>query len=186
MAWAILLGSSGLAHADDEGTSGNNHVVAVNETDDRMIGKFKLDIARVREGVADNENGALAYSRCARCQTVAGAVQIVLVFSTSIEIRTLNEAIAINDQCTDCRSLASAYQFVRVTDGPVSFTEAGQDAIERIREDGKDIVKSGMSIDRIQADLAALMVELDQVLDQELRPRGGEGDREKDEDVERD
>src|ERR671930_337455 len=122
LAFGITASTAGVAAAD-------NIVVAINTKDGSSIFKFGFNITRVMGDVVDQANGAGAVSSCNDCQTVAVAIQVVLIMSDASVITPTNEAIALNIQCTSCETLASALQFVLSTGGPVHFTAEGNKEI---------------------------------------------------------
>ena len=105
-------------------------------------------------------------------QAIAIAIEIVLVFGTPSVVTPTNLALAINDQCTLCETLASAYQFVLGTGGPVHFSSEGNKSIAELRHDFKDLGKSDLTIDQIQAQVADLVGQLKTVLANDLVPVG--------------
>jgi hypothetical protein len=79
-------------------------------------------------------------------------------------------AIAVNFECIDCQTLASAYQFVQSTGGQIVFTVEGRLALAEIRQDLRTLVTNAesMTIFEIQAQLDALAIRLAEVLANEL------------------
>ena len=95
-----------------------------------------------------------------------------------------NFAIAINENCTSCETLASAYQWVLGTDEEnVRFSPEGRHAINEIRKELRGLGRSDLPVDELQARVHQLMVRLGEVLRTELEPVGkppenrGAGDR---------
>ena len=79
----VLVGLIALAAlaAAPPASAQDNSAVAVNTKDGTNLFKFAFDIRRVMGDVVENQNAAVAYANCEDCQTVAVAIQIVLVFS---------------------------------------------------------------------------------------------------------
>ena len=100
------------AAAQDGGNGEDNVAQAVNQKDGSSVFDFAFEVRRVSSGVVDQTNAAVAYANCESCQTVAIAVQIVLVSGGADTITPTNVAIAINEECVSCQTLALAYQFV--------------------------------------------------------------------------
>jgi len=96
----------------------------------------------------------------------------------------VNLAIAMNVDCDFCQTLATAYQTVLETGGPVHLTPEGNQRIAEIRQQLEALRNSGLSIDQIQAQVDQLNFELRQVLLTQLvaagpadaLPAGGSGD----------
>jgi hypothetical protein len=142
--------------------------------------------------VVDNQNAAVAYSSCEECQTVATAIQIVLVFSDPRVITPENIAIALNEGCDTCETVASAYQFVFGVPEKFKFS---RDAWERILEIREQIEELGESFEdgdlaalELQAQIDALVDELETVIRDDIAAGGeqkeeGEDEQEEDTDV---
>ena len=165
LALGLTASSAGIAAADDI-------VVAINTKDGSSIFKFGFHISRVMGDVVDQTNAAVAVSSCADCQTVAVAIEVVLIMSDASVITPTNEAIALNYQCTACETLASALQFVLSTGGPVHFTADGNKEIADIRKELHDLAHSNLPPDEILQKLDGLKQRLAQVLSTQLVPAG--------------
>lgn len=99
-------------------------------------------------------------------------MQVVLVFSQPSSLTTDNLAIALNIECTNCETLASAYQWILGTDGIVHFSPEGNRAIAEIRQALHDLIRSDLPLDELQAELDQLADQLELVLAQELVAAG--------------
>ena len=150
--------------------------VRVNTRDDSSLFRLAFGVRRVMNGVVDQTNAAVAYASCERCRTVAISVQIVLVMGDPQVVTPTNVALAVNQGCTLCETFASAYQFVVSTGGPVRFTAEGNRALAEIRRELRALRdNSELSLEEIQARVAALMNRLRNVLATQLVPlRPGE------------
>ena len=93
---------------------------------------FSWEIRKQRGGIVDHLNSAQAYSQCLACGATAVAFQIVLATNSNTVIPR-NEAIAINNECTNCETVAEARQFVRVYDRAVRITGAGRAVLDDVR-----------------------------------------------------
>ena len=100
------LSTAALASGGGTGEE-DNIPIAENTTDDSSVFEFSFSIKRVVADVVDNDNAAIAIASCNRCQTVAIAVQVVLIFSDPSVVTTDNLAFAINIECNRCETLAS-------------------------------------------------------------------------------
>jgi putative peptide zinc metalloprotease protein len=148
---------------------GDNVAVAVNTKDGFDIFKLAFQVRRATGDVIDNTNAAIAYASCTDCQTIALAIQIVLVSGTDAStVSPENVAIALNENCTLCDTLASAYQFVIVADGKLGLTGEGRRRLAEIRVALLGLRDSGLTAAEIQAKVDALMTELADVLSTEL------------------
>ena len=153
---SALVAGSFLLAPTTAGASDENIVVAANETAGAAVVEAGVQYRVAPNGVVDEENRAIAASRCSACQTVAAAFQIVLVTREFREFVPQNEALAANVECTDCLTWASAKQIIVVTGGPATLSGNGHQRMQALEE----------RIEALQPDLPShtlegLLVELD-------------------------
>jgi len=110
----------------------DNVAIAQIATDAGHDFEFSWEIRKQRGGIVDHLNSAQAYSQCVECGATAIAFQIVLATDSNTVIPR-NEAIAINNECTNCVTVAEARQFVRVYDRRVRITGAGRAVLDDVR-----------------------------------------------------
>jgi putative peptide zinc metalloprotease protein len=150
----------------------DNAAVAINTKDGSSIFKFAFHVHRTMNEVIEETNIAVAFASCEGCQTVAIAIQIVLVMSDPNVIAPKNAAIAINFECTSCETLADAYQFVISADS-AALSKEGTKEIIAIRKAFHDLAKRAeageLSIAEIQAESEKLVTRLREVLTREFR-----------------
>lgn len=170
LAMTMSVGVASPALAQD------NAAVAVNTKDGSSIFKFAFNIHRSMGEVVDNTNAAVAYASCEDCTTIAVAIQVVLVMGDPEVVTPTNLALALNFECTLCYTMASAYQFVISTDGPVHFTAEGNRTIAELRQQLRDLLKSGASIEEIAAQLDVIVDQLAEVLATQMVPAGNSSD----------
>jgi len=149
--------------------NGDTSAVAVNTTDGSSVFKLAFSLVKVVGDTADQTNTAIAYSSCDACQTVAISIQILLVRADLTTFAPMNQAIAINQDCTSCDTLASAYQFAVGVGDKLKFTGEGHRRLEDIRHQLRDLRDSGLSGAEIQARVGGLMTELGDVLRTDVR-----------------
>jgi putative peptide zinc metalloprotease protein len=171
----VLLASLLLVAAPTQAAlAADNAAVAINTKDGSSIFKLAFHVHRTMNQVIDETNVAVAFASCEGCQTVAIAIQIVLVMSDPSVVTPENLALALNVECTSCETLAGAYQFVISTDGSAKFSKEGKEEILAIRKGFHDLAKRAeageLSIAEIQAESEALVTRLEKVLDAEFRP----------------
>ena len=150
----------------------DNAAVAVNTKDGSSIFRFAFNIHHSMGDVVDNANAAVAYASCEDCTTIAVAIQIILVMGDPEIVTPTNLALAMNYECTLCYTMASAYQFVITTDGPVHFTAEGNQTIAELRKQLLDLLNSGASIEEIATQLDAIVDQLAEVLATQMVPAG--------------
>jgi putative peptide zinc metalloprotease protein len=149
---------------------GDTTAVAVNTRDGADVFRLAFSIRRVMSETADTDNAAVAVASCTDCQTIALALQVVLLFENPDEVTTDNLALAINTECSLCDTLASAYQLVLTTGGPVHFSAEGNRRIQEIRRQLLELRESDLSSFEIQERVDVLYEELKQVVATELEP----------------
>jgi putative peptide zinc metalloprotease protein len=132
------------------GASTDNVAVASNTTDGRNVFALALKIVQTDASTIDATNAAVAAASCTDCQTVAIAVEGVLVIGNPDTFDPTNIALAINSDCTNCQTLATAYQQVVQYDSRVRITSAGRLEIAAIRQDLQSLRNSGLDILTIQ------------------------------------
>src|SRR5918996_29583 len=179
LAAALLAGvlSPALAQETEQpppegGSGADNAVVAINTKDGFDLFKLGFKITRATGEVVDASNGAVAFSSCTECETIAAAYQVVLIFSDPSIVTTENIAIAINYQCELCVSLAYAYQGVFTTGGPVHFTAEGNRLLAEIRRDLHALRNAELTLEQLIAELKAIARRLEQVIRTELVSAG--------------
>jgi putative peptide zinc metalloprotease protein len=169
LALSPVLGAQG-----QESSGPDTAAVAVNTRDDSTLFRVSFQIIRTGADTVDNINLALAWASCEGCMTIAASFQVVLVTGDPSVVTPENYAIAVNFECTDCQTLASAYQWVESTGGTVHFTSAGSQALAEIRAALRDLMQSAetMTLEEIQAELDALALQVAEVLANELVATG--------------
>jgi putative peptide zinc metalloprotease protein len=148
--------------------------VAINTKDGSAVFRFAFHVHRTMSDVVDSTNAAVAFASCEECQTVAVAIQVVLVMSDPSIVTPTNLALAVNQQCSACETLASAYQYVVSTDGPVHFDADGNRELAAIRIAFRDLIRDSEQFDAfaIQTQVDGLVDRLYAVVDGHLVPAG--------------
>ena len=151
----------------------DNIVIATNTRDGSSVFRVSLKIIRVTGDTVDTGNAAVAVGAdCSGCQTVAIALEGVLVFGEPQVFTPTNLAIAINIGCDNCETLASAYQDVLQTGGPVHFTATGNRLLADIRGELQRLRHRDLSVWELQARAEELAHALAYVLDTQIVPSG--------------
>jgi hypothetical protein len=133
IAFLALLLACALPGGAQAAASTQNVATATTEQDDSRVFDLAWDIATQRGGAVDHFNAANAAARCARCGATAIAFQIVIVSGAPQTVAPINQAVALNHQCTQCTVVAEARQFVRVVDAPTRLTGAGRSELADVR-----------------------------------------------------
>jgi putative peptide zinc metalloprotease protein len=152
--------------------AGDTSAVAENTTDGSTLFRLAFDIRKVTGDVVDQTNAAVAYSSCTQCRTIAISIQILLVEGPATRFTPTNAAVAVNDQCDLCDSMALAYQFaVGGGDVQLRFTPKGKREIAAINRELRTLPVEQLSDAEIAARVDALMDRLAGVLQTELNTR---------------
>jgi putative peptide zinc metalloprotease protein len=170
LATGLAAAKPALARAD----GGGNAAVAINTKDGSTVFKLAFAIRRVAGDVVDQQNAAVAFASCTDCQTVAIAIEIVLVEGTPSTVTPENIAIAFNQECSLCTTFAGAYQFVVGYGYPVRFTPDGLRELARIRNELERLrvafEKGELSLAELKARVDVLIGEIKTILRTELVP----------------
>src|SRR5437764_7488760 len=161
------------APASAQSSGNDNSAVAVNTKDDSFVFKFAFKVSRAGGDPVAASNGAAAVSSCNYCETVAVAIQVVLVTGTPNTFTPTNVAIAYNQDCNECVSLADAFQFVFGTGGrPAHLTPEGNRELAAIRQQYEQLRHSGLPPDQLQAQIEQLAQQVFQVFTTQLVTAG--------------
>jgi len=76
--------------------------------------------------IVDQQNAAVAYASCEECRTVAISVRCSWSPGRPTEVTRSTIALALNEDCVECETLAAAYQLVLGNDEEVRFTAEGR------------------------------------------------------------
>jgi hypothetical protein len=100
------------------GTGGRNVVMIRNHSDGHMRVRGRIRLVQIDGPNAAPLNGAFVFAACTDCQSFGVALEIVLVSPTTTNVAPVNRAIAHNDYCTRCVTVARALQYVYTVDDP--------------------------------------------------------------------
>lgn len=155
---------------------GDTAAVAVNTRDGSSVFRLAFSVKRVMGSEVDADNAAVAYASCADCQTVASSIQVVLLMDDADSVTTDNVAVAINYQCSECETLAAAYQYVFGDGQPVRFSAEGNRRLADIRRRLQALrQRDDLTLEQLAQEIAALAGEVAEVVDEELVPVGAAG-----------
>lgn len=191
--FAVLVALLAVApvHADDrEAGGGTNSASADNRQHGASVFDLAFSVRRVAGDTVDETNTATAYASCETCQTVAIAIQVVLVTAENPNVvNPTNVAVAVNEECITCATFAGAYQLVYGTGGPVRLTAAGRRQIALIRRElrelGRLFERGELTTGDVKTAVTDLTQDLRRVLDEELVPvRRGRGEEDDSDDRE--
>jgi putative peptide zinc metalloprotease protein len=144
--------------------AGDNAAIAINTKDGATVFRIAFAIRHVMGDVVDTTNAAVAYSSCTDCATVAIAIEIVLIQDNARVITPTNVAIAINELCSLCVTVAEAYQFVLTTGGAVHFDAEGNKTLAEIKNRLERLKHANLTIADLQAELDGIQAQIADVL----------------------
>jgi putative peptide zinc metalloprotease protein len=149
----------------------DNSATAVNTKDGSSLFQLAFSVKQVGGDVVDQTNQAVAYSNCKDCQTVAIAIQVLIVTAENPSVvDPTNVAIAVNENCDTCTTMALAYQLV-VGGAGLELTAKGRHELARIRYELQLLGRKGLTAAEIRDRTQALVEQLKQVLATELQPK---------------
>ena len=157
--WALAEGGlPGVSSSSDTtttatgggGANTDNVAVASNTKDGKTVIAISLKITQVATDDVDAANAAVAVASCNDCQTVAIALEGVLVVGDPSTFDPTNIALAINSGCNNCQTLAAAYQDIVQNGTRVRISGEGRREIAAIRKDLESLRNSGLDIFAIQ------------------------------------
>jgi len=174
IALAIAACASSPAPAGAAAAGGGNNVVIVNNTGDAQTASRAS--ARVSYDAADtvaNTNTAIAdSSACTGCETVAVAMQVVIVETSPSTFVPANVAAATNGGCTSCVTEAYAFQHIVQPATPVTLSANAQQQLAELRSDASTIAASDVSFAERQAELQAVFDQMVNIVDTEMSSVG--------------
>jgi putative peptide zinc metalloprotease protein len=186
--WALADGDVPLVSSSTDAPSsttvagGNipdNVAGAVNTGDGKTVYAISLKIVQTDAATMDATNAAVAVASCTDCQTVAIALEGVLVIGSPTTFDPTNLALAINSGCTNCQTLAAAYQEVVQNDTRVRISGSGRQQIAAVRKDLESLRNSGLDIfavqQRVNEDAAKFLAVLQNDVYPIGRPRLADG-----------
>jgi putative peptide zinc metalloprotease protein len=152
----------------------DNLAVAQAEQDGSRAFDFAWSVRREHGDVVDNHNRAAATAQCTDCRATAIAFQIVLAYGNPSKVVPVNDALAVNDQCTRCVVYAGARQFVRtVASDSARFTGAGRATLADVRNDLRALDGQDLSVAEQTAVVEAQEARVVKVLTEEVVTKSG-------------
>jgi hypothetical protein len=102
----------------ENGGGPRNVVQAINNKNNRFEARGHVEVNRIRGDRVEPANVANARSSCTDCQSIAVAVQVNVYRRGASRIAPQNAAVALNESCTRCVTVARAIQYVIPVDDP--------------------------------------------------------------------
>ena len=167
-----LIGVASPAASAQAQDRDDNVAVEGNTRDGSTQIDIDFDLVEVLDGIVDQTNIAAAYASCDHCTTIAIAIQIVLVNSPVEVLAPRNLAVAINDGCVTCVTVALAWQLVIGDAQRLEFTKEARKRLKRIARELRRLERSGGTADEVVAGVNTALADLIDVLETGLVPAG--------------
>lgn len=102
-------------------------------------------------------NVAVAHASCDGCRAVSLSFQVVLADRGPEKVDVRNVAVAMNEKCRRCETLALAYQVVVTSDRQTRLSEPGRLGLDWVRHRLDGLARSGEPLPQIREDARELM-----------------------------
>jgi putative peptide zinc metalloprotease protein len=158
------------------GGGGDNVAAAVNTKDGKTVVALAIKIVQTDSSIVDPVNAAVAVASCSDCQTVAIALEGVLVIGSPEVFTPTNIALAINSECSNCQTLAAAYQTVVQNDTRVRISGEGRREIAAIRQELNALRNSDLDLATVRQRVDAAAGRFLNVLQTQVYPIGRPAD----------
>lgn len=144
------------------GRGPGRHVVVVNNRrDETMRVRGSVQLKRIGGDVVEPVNVAGAFSSCTDCQSFAVALQIVLRNEDASVVAPQNAAVAINEECTRCTTVARALQYVVPVKDPKETPDDVRALVREMDRELREIAQTAragrMSIEEADARINAVV-----------------------------
>ncbi len=165
--------STSSAASGSTGSGDDNVAVASNGRDGSEVYAVRLKVVQTNGPTVDSTNAAVAQASCTDCTTVAVAIEGVLVYGDDVDTVTpVNLAIALNSDCSGCKTLAAAYQYVTQNDTRMRITGQGRQTIASLRQQLNTLRQQDLTPQQVLAEVDRIAMEFYAVLKNEVVPIG--------------
>jgi hypothetical protein len=158
--------------ADGGGRSIDSSAVAEATAPGTRLARSSLDLVFVPGGRVHATNFAVAHSSCDGCRSVAASVQVVVVRDKGTDVDAGNAALAFNQACSSCESLADAHQVVLVVGPRTTLAAWVHQAVQGLRAELADLVARDLPLAELQVRIDALADRLQDVAQSALTEHG--------------
>jgi hypothetical protein len=158
--------------ADGGGRSIDSSAVAEATAPGTRLARSSLDLVFVPGGRVHATNFAVAHSSCDGCRSVAASVQVVVVRDKGTDVDAGNAALAFNQACISCESLADAHQVVLVVGPRTTLAGWVHQAVQGLRAELADLVARDLPLAELQVRIDALADRLQDVAQSALTEHG--------------
>jgi hypothetical protein len=158
--------------ADGGGRSIDSSAVAEATAPGTRLARSSLDLVFVPGGRVHATNFAVAHSSCDGCRSVAASVQVVVVRDKGTDVDAGNAALAFNQACSSCESLADAHQVVLVVGPRTTLAGWVHQAVQGLRAELADLVARDLPRAELQVRIDVLADRLQDVAQSALTEHG--------------
>lgn len=167
----ITTGQVASAHESQDQTFADQRVVELTGVADQSGAASGLRFHQTHAEHVTATNLAVAHTACDGCRAVTLSFQVVVADRGPASLDVANLALAVNEDCTGCESLAVAYQLVVATDDRARLAAGGQQQLAQLRRDLRELSRSDLPLEQVQARAEALMGEVTTAVAANLRVR---------------
>jgi hypothetical protein len=169
----LLLATGQLASADglQERAFADQQVVDLGGAADQSGRAAGLHYHQSHADDVTATNLAVAHTTCDGCRAVALSFQVVVADRGPTSLDVTNVALALNEECTRCESLAVAYQLVLATDDRAWLSGAGHRQLAQLRGELRALARSDAPLEEVRSRAEALMSDVIAAVSGNLRVR---------------
>lgn len=151
----------------------SQNVIADNSTAGTVVARSGVQAARGGAQSASPTNLAQASSHdCTGCQSLAAALQVVLIPQGANVVAPENVALATNVNCSHCGAFAYAYQYVVTVSKNTALDHDAHAAINQLRAEADQDVRAGLPYPELDSKLTQLSQRLRTIVDEGLNDQG--------------
>ncbi len=162
VACVLPAGSAQAAQTD-------NVAEAINQQDNTQVFDFAWNVSRQRgDAIVDHLNSATAKATLHPLRGDRDRVPDRARVRIPRQVVPINQAEAVNLECTECTVAAEARQWVRVFPDPVKFTGDGRAVLSDVRRDLAALETQNLPLDQLHMAVEAQEARVDEVLRDEL------------------
>jgi len=167
----LLLTTAQLASASSpvHRTFGDQRVVQLRGAAGQVRGASALGYHQTHADQVAATNVALAHATCDGCRAVSLSFQVVVAGRAPASLQLGNLALASNEGCQQCESLAVAYQLVVTSDDRAWLSGRGHGQLVQLRQQLWSLARSGAPLEQVRTQADGLMGQLTAAVGANLR-----------------
>lgn len=158
--------------ADGGGRSLDTSAVAEATVPGTHLASSSLDLVFAPGGRVHATNFAVAHSTCDGCRSVAASIQVVVARDKGVSVDAGNAALALNEGCTSCESLADAHQVLLLVGPRTTLAGWVHHTVQDLRAELADLVASDLPLAELRVRIDALADRLQDAAQSALTEHG--------------